>query len=510
MFALDLFNNDHERRLAEGAVDQLEQRRIDDLAMKMDDLVARAKKASTPEVRAALVKEFQKCKDERDSYYKIKDECMGYGGLGEAGIGQDIVNKQEKMARATPPTPAGKVASTVKNAAKWLAGKGGPGQEGPTYEAQEHNEDNYEQLLNAIAALYGPEIWDNDAMGDLANDLEQANPTPEELNFIIKNGKLPKRLQGIKFTNNDTVQFGEAAYTGDHDTDEKRIQQLMRKYHWSRQEAEEHLTSSESDHEKFDESSDTTLQQWTASVKQKFPDARFVQNKTTGEYIAQSTQGQGIVSRWNNGIKESSQKKNSEQVKEHHFIYEVRYGHPPGAGYFGDQWIQQGQAMQNQQAQAQKPQEDPWTGAAHGSSAQELDMFKAGKKPVSIQRIDDPLWKPLVDSGVFRRVGDCPTPWPCFVIAVRDEVLNKHPNTIKQILEIINIKTKKFKEIEKIETTLATKYHQQIDDIQEWLRLTEWSQKPLSEKMLNKIQNQLFDLKIIDKIYNSAEILKTL
>jgi len=58
MFALDLFNTDHERRIAEGAVDQLEQRRIDDLAMKMDDLVGRAKKASTAEVRAALMKEF--------------------------------------------------------------------------------------------------------------------------------------------------------------------------------------------------------------------------------------------------------------------------------------------------------------------------------------------------------------------------------------------------------------------------------------------------------------------
>ena len=123
------------------------------------------------------------------------------------------------------------------------------------------------------------------------------------------------------------------------------------------------------------------------------------------------------------------------------------------------------------------------------------------------------MTKPLVDNGIFRRVGDCPTPWPCFVIAVREEVLNEHPNTIKQILEIINSTTQEFKEIreiEKIETTLATKYHQQIDDIQEWLRLTEWSQKPLSEKMLNKIQNQLFDLKIIDKICNSAEILKTL
>ena len=90
MFALDLFNNDHERRLAEGAVDQLEQRRIDDLAMKMDDLVARAKNPAykkNPAALAALMKEFQKCKAERDSYYKVRNETMGYGGLvGEAGI----------------------------------------------------------------------------------------------------------------------------------------------------------------------------------------------------------------------------------------------------------------------------------------------------------------------------------------------------------------------------------------------------------------------------------------
>jgi hypothetical protein len=89
MFALDLFNNDHERRLAEGAVDQLEQRRIDDLAMKMDDLVARAKDPAykkNPAALSALMKEFKKCKDERDSYYKVRNETMGYGTL--AGEGQ--------------------------------------------------------------------------------------------------------------------------------------------------------------------------------------------------------------------------------------------------------------------------------------------------------------------------------------------------------------------------------------------------------------------------------------
>ncbi|GAB3723508.1 substrate-binding domain-containing protein [Flavobacterium koreense] len=120
------------------------------------------------------------------------------------------------------------------------------------------------------------------------------------------------------------------------------------------------------------------------------------------------------------------------------------------------------------------------------------------------------MTKPLVDKGIFRRIDDCPTPWPCFVIAVREEILKKHPNAIAQILEIINITTQEFKEIPSIDRTFATKYHQKIEDIQEWLRLTEWSQKPLSEKMLNKIQNQLFDLKIIEKKGTFAELVKAI
>ncbi|WP_395061567.1 substrate-binding domain-containing protein [Flavobacterium sp.] len=120
------------------------------------------------------------------------------------------------------------------------------------------------------------------------------------------------------------------------------------------------------------------------------------------------------------------------------------------------------------------------------------------------------MTKPLVDKGIFRKVSDCPTPWPCFVIAVRDEVLKKHPNTIAQILEIINIKTESFKEITNIDAVLSRKYHQKIEDIQEWLSITEWSQSQLPKEMLNKIQNQLFDLKIIEKKGTFAEIVKAL
>jgi ABC-type nitrate/sulfonate/bicarbonate transport system substrate-binding protein len=108
------------------------------------------------------------------------------------------------------------------------------------------------------------------------------------------------------------------------------------------------------------------------------------------------------------------------------------------------------------------------------------------------------MTKPLVDNGVFRRLGDCPTPWPCFVIAVREEVLAKHPETIKKLLGIINAKTRIFKAIPDIDKQLAKTYHQKIEDINEWIRLTEWSQKKIDAVLLDRIQNQLVELNIIN------------
>jgi ABC-type nitrate/sulfonate/bicarbonate transport system substrate-binding protein len=116
------------------------------------------------------------------------------------------------------------------------------------------------------------------------------------------------------------------------------------------------------------------------------------------------------------------------------------------------------------------------------------------------------MTKPLVDSRVFRRIGDCPTPWPCFVIAVRNEMLEKHPDIVFKTLEIINYKTSNFKEIPNIDSVLANKYNQKLEDIQEWLSLTKWSQKQLSEVELNSIQDQLVALKIISKKAAFSEI----
>jgi ABC-type nitrate/sulfonate/bicarbonate transport system substrate-binding protein len=120
------------------------------------------------------------------------------------------------------------------------------------------------------------------------------------------------------------------------------------------------------------------------------------------------------------------------------------------------------------------------------------------------------MTKPLVDQGVFRRLGDCPTPWPCFVIAVREELLESHPATIKTILDIINTKTKIFKDIIGIDQTVSAKYNLKVADVQQWLAATEWSQRPLTKEMFNKVQNQLFQLRIIDKLGTFEEIVKAI
>ncbi|WP_347053473.1 substrate-binding domain-containing protein [Flavobacterium olei] len=120
------------------------------------------------------------------------------------------------------------------------------------------------------------------------------------------------------------------------------------------------------------------------------------------------------------------------------------------------------------------------------------------------------MTKPLVDKGVFRRIDDCPTPWPSFIIVGRDEFLKKNAKTVETILKIINKTTVDFKEIPEIDRKLSELFNQKAEDIKEWLTLTQWSQKNLTEKSFNKIQNQLFDLGIIDKKSIFVETVKAL
>ena len=117
--------------------------------------------------------------------------------------------------------------------------------------------------------------------------------------------------------------------------------------------------------------------------------------------------------------------------------------------------------------------------------------------------------KPLVDDGTFRRIDNCPSPWPCFVIAVREEFINNNNDDLKTILNIINATTKEFKSIPSIDKTIANRYEQEINDVKEWLSLTEWSQNLMSEEEILKVQKQLLQLNIIPNTTAYSQLVYT-
>ncbi|MDX1314608.1 MAG: substrate-binding domain-containing protein [Eudoraea sp.] len=115
--------------------------------------------------------------------------------------------------------------------------------------------------------------------------------------------------------------------------------------------------------------------------------------------------------------------------------------------------------------------------------------------------------KPLVDEHIFRRLEDCPTPWPCFVIAARQSFCDENQQLVSEILNTINGYTREFKQIPSIDRTLANRYKQQLEDIREWLSKTEWSQKQIDRQVIDNVINTLFDLNLISNKINPEDIL---
>jgi len=118
--------------------------------------------------------------------------------------------------------------------------------------------------------------------------------------------------------------------------------------------------------------------------------------------------------------------------------------------------------------------------------------------------------KPIVDKGIFKCIGHCPTPWPCFVIAAREDFIQSNREDLKTILNIINETTAEFKDIPNIDKTIANRYQQKLEDVQQWLSLTEWSQNIMDKETINSIQKHLLELKIIPKIVPYHLLVKSL
>jgi len=109
--------------------------------------------------------------------------------------------------------------------------------------------------------------------------------------------------------------------------------------------------------------------------------------------------------------------------------------------------------------------------------------------------------KPLVDQGIFKRIDSITTPWPCFVIAVRNTVLEEQAATIQSIITVLNKQLELFKnplENPDLIQMFSKRYHLRTEDVISWLTITKWNQeKSISKKLIISIQNKLVDFNVI-------------
>ncbi|MHC5362537.1 substrate-binding domain-containing protein [Myroides sp. LJL110] len=133
-----------------------------------------------------------------------------------------------------------------------------------------------------------------------------------------------------------------------------------------------------------------------------------------------------------------------------------------------------------------------------------VDTLEGAIKELNQKQADYFMWEkfmtqPIVDQKIFRRIGQCPTPWPSFVIVAHTDFIENHPDELQTILKVINKQTKQFKSIADIDKLLANTYQQKLQDIQKWLDLTFWSEQNLSIQEFDSIQNQMHELGLIQE-----------
>jgi len=108
--------------------------------------------------------------------------------------------------------------------------------------------------------------------------------------------------------------------------------------------------------------------------------------------------------------------------------------------------------------------------------------------------------KPYVDSGQLRRVGEFITPWPCFVIAATDNIIESQSEALTAVLEVIHKSCQDFMNSQEAIPMVAKRYEQKIKDVENWYHSTEWATHGwVSDKTLKSVVHNLITADIIDQ-----------
>jgi len=137
--------------------------------------------------------------------------------------------------------------------------------------------------------------------------------------------------------------------------------------------------------------------------------------------------------------------------------------------------------------------------------------LKGARETLGYQGANLFLWekfttKPLVDSGELRLIDSIKTPWPCFVIAVRNEVLATRLDDIKTLISIIKKRSELFMQQPNAIELISKRYGIEPKDAELWMNMTEWeTTNEIHPEVIQKVQDTLQNLGVIQNQKNPED-----
>lgn len=110
------------------------------------------------------------------------------------------------------------------------------------------------------------------------------------------------------------------------------------------------------------------------------------------------------------------------------------------------------------------------------------------------------MTKPLVDGGEWRRIGERPTPWPCFVVVVREDVMVQQADQVRQVLQIVREYAQQLKFNPEAPVMIARRFNLKPEDAKTWWDDVRWANNSLIPLlMLDDVMTTLLATNLIAK-----------
>jgi len=90
------------------------------------------------------------------------------------------------------------------------------------------------------------------------------------------------------------------------------------------------------------------------------------------------------------------------------------------------------------------------------------------------------LWEkyttfPYTEQKKCRYIDEVVTPWPCFVIAARTDIMKEHETVLKEVCAIVHQKALELKQNEQALEIISWRYNLRLSQVENWLKETNWN-----------------------------------